>query len=127
VLDQFTEQYPDQDTHPWGIAMYDAITVGALAIHRAGSTDPTEVQKNIGPVSRPPGTAVTNFADGKEALDNGDDINFKGAVSAVEFTDKGDVVGDASVYDVTPDGFTQTGTVSADDIEAILTDSEYGS
>lgn len=126
VLDQFTEEYPDQDTHPWGIAMYDAVNVAALAIHRAGSTDPIEVQKNIGPVARPPGTEVTTFAEGKEALDSGDEINFQGAVSSVDFTEHGDVVGNASVYAVNPDGFEETETVDSSDIETILTDEDYG-
>ncbi|MFP4628757.1 MAG: ABC transporter substrate-binding protein [Halobacteriales archaeon] len=118
--DRFESNYFDEyeeDLHPWGVAAYDATNVLALAIHRAGSTDPDDIQQSIGAVGRPDGTTVSNFADGKEALDNGEEINYEGAVTNCDFTDHGNVWGNVTVERVTPDGFEEEFVVTAEELQ----------
>ncbi|MFB6254835.1 MAG: ABC transporter substrate-binding protein, partial [Halobacteriaceae archaeon] len=64
---------------------YDALFLMALAIHKAGSADDgTPIAKNIRPVSRQGQTVtVGEFAEAKDLLDNGNDINYQGASSPV--------------------------------------------
>ena len=107
----------DADIHTWGVAAYDATNVLALAIHAAGSTDPAAIQRHIGAVSREGGTTVSTFGEGKEALDAGEEINYEGAVTQVDFTDFGNVWGDVGVSTVGPDGFSEQFAVSADDLK----------
>lgn len=126
VVSQFNEAFPDVGTHPWAIANFDAVNVIALAIHRAGTDDPVEVQKNIGPVARPPGTEVTTFEEGKAALDNGDEINFEGAVTNVDFTDYGEVVGPTRIMKVNPTDVEELTVIESEEIREILTDPSYG-
>lgn len=92
----------------WSAAAYDAITVSALAIQRAGEATPTAVQKNLGPVARPPGREVHTFAAGKEALENGTQIQFTGAQTNVNFTDNGDVFNTATIWELGDDWQQQT-------------------
>lgn len=93
-------------------ANYDANNVLALAIHRAGETTVEEVQKNIGPVSRPGGTEVTTFSEGKEELNNGNEINYQGAASSANFTEFGNVLSDVAIWNATSSEFTQVESIS---------------
>ena len=110
----------DADIHTWGVASYDATNVIALAIHRAGEATPEAIQQNIGPVSRQGGTSVSTFAEGKEALDSGEEINYEGAVTSVDFTQFGNVWGDVGVQEVTPDGFQHVDTVTGDTLKEAI-------
>ena len=110
----------DADIHTWGVASYDAVNVIALAIHRAGEATPEAIQQNLGAISREGGTTVSTFGEGKEALDNGEEINYEGAVTQVDFTKFGNVWGDVGVQQVTPDGFEQVNTVSADTLKETI-------
>ena len=123
--DQFEPKFQeagDADRHPWGVAAYDATNVLALAIHHAGETSPEAIQRSIGDVAREGGTTVITFAEGKEALDNGDEINYEGAVTNCDFTEHGNVWGDVAVERITPDGFENEFTIEADRLQESIDD-----
>lgn len=112
----------DASLHPWGVAAYDATNVIALAIHHAGEASPDAIEQSIGDVARGGGTTVTTFAEGKEALDNDEEINYEGAVTNVDFTPHGNVWGDVAVDRVTPDGFQNEFTIGADQLQNAIDD-----
>lgn len=121
--DPFIEKFQeagDADVHPWGVAAYDATNVVALAIERAGEATPDAIEANLGPVSREGGTAVQTFAEGQEALAAGDEINYEGAATPVDFTDFGNVFGDVAVEEVTSDGFEQIEVIPSDELEPLV-------
>jgi ABC-type branched-subunit amino acid transport system substrate-binding protein len=110
----------DADIHPWGVASYDAINVLALAIHHAGEVGYDAIQQSIGDVAREGGTEVTTFAEGKETLDNGEEINYEGAVTNCDFTTHGNVWGNVAVDRVTPGGFENEFEVTADELQETI-------
>lgn len=115
--------YPsDLQENNWSASSYDSFTLSALAIHAAGSTDHTEVQQQIGRIARPSegATTVTTFEEGKQALDNDEEIDFQGAQTTVDFNEFGDVFNAARIFQVSPDGFSENATVSAEDIRSNL-------
>lgn len=114
------KQAGDADIHTWGVASYDATNVIALAIHRAGEVSHDAIERNIGAVAREGGTTVSTFPDGKAALDNGEEINYEGAVTTVDFTPFGNVWGDVGVQQVTPDGFQEKDTIGADELKETI-------
>lgn len=121
--DAFLEKYEeagDASLHPWGVAAYDAVNVTALAIQRAGEASHEAIERNLGPVSREGGTEVTTFADGRDALENGDEVNYQGAATPVDFTGFGNVFGDVAIERVTPDGFQQEDVVPTDELEPLV-------
>lgn len=121
--DGFIEKYEeagDADLHPWGVAAYDATNVAALAIERAGEASREAIEKNLGPVSREGGTTVQTFAEGKEALANGDEINYEGAATPTDFTEFGNVFGDVAIELVSSDGFQQEDTIPTDELEPLV-------
>jgi branched-chain amino acid transport system substrate-binding protein len=71
--------------HPFGTAGYDQMTTLLLAVAKANSTDGLEVAKAIHRVSNGDGQAVYRIEDGLEAIAAGEEINFSGASSEVEF------------------------------------------
>jgi len=106
----------DLTRNNWSASAYDAITVTALAIQRAGEASHDAIQQNLGPVARPPGTKVQTFAEGKEALENGDEINFNGAQTNVDFNEFGDVFNRADVLELGSGGFEKVDEVTGDRI-----------
>ncbi|WP_336000470.1 ABC transporter substrate-binding protein [Halorientalis halophila] len=129
LISDFDEMYDTDsmgdDNHPWAISAYDSLTVTALAIHSAGEYDAAAIQKNIRAVTSPGGTEVTTFADGKEALDNDEEISFQGAMSNVNFTPKGDVSADTAIYSGTDGSWEEQDPVPAADIAAVLESDDY--
>jgi branched-chain amino acid transport system substrate-binding protein len=122
-LDEFNSFISDSDDHAsdlsqnnWSASAYDAMTITALAIQKAGEASPEAIQKNLGKVARGPGTKVSTFKAGKDALDNGDEINYQGAQTKVNFNEFGDVFNQANVFELSSDGYSQTGSVSASQI-----------
>ncbi|WP_137283962.1 ABC transporter substrate-binding protein [Halorussus salinisoli] len=114
------QQAGDADLHAWGVAAYDATNVTALAIERAGDASREAIERNLGPVSREGGTTVQTFAEGKQALADGNEINYQGAATPTDFTDFGNVFGDVGVERVTPDGFEQVDRIPTDDLKPLV-------
>lgn len=80
--------------HPFGTAGRDQMSVLLLAIEKAGTTDTAAVSKAIWDVTTGDGKkTVTNVMDGLEAIRAGEEINFSGASSSLEFDEEGMVLG----------------------------------
>lgn len=121
--DGFIEKYEqagDADLHPWGVAAYDAVNVTALAMERGGEASRAAIERNLGPVSRDGGTKVRTFAEGKEALLNGDEINYEGAATPTDFTEFGNVFGDVGIEEISPDGFEQIDAIGTDELKPLV-------
>lgn len=115
----------DADINAWTPPAWDAVQVTALAIERAGEATPEAIQQNLGPVSRGEGTEVSTFAEGKEALANGEEINYQGAATPVNFTQHGNVFGSVSINTAQDGEFTQTSEVSAADVRSFVEEGQY--
>ncbi|QKY20909.1 ABC transporter substrate-binding protein [Halolamina sp. CBA1230] len=126
--DTFEEAYQgggDAEINGWTPPAWDAINVTALAIHRAGEATPESIERNLGPVSRGEGTEVATFAEGKEALDNGESINYTGAATPTNFTNFGNVIGPVAVNEVQNGEFSQVETIPASDLSDFVSEDEY--
>jgi branched-chain amino acid transport system substrate-binding protein len=87
-------QTPDQ--LPFMREVYDAVYAMALAAEKAGSTDGTAIRDALREIANPPGTVINpgeeGWAAALEALGAGEDIDFEGASSAVNWDENGDVL-----------------------------------
>ncbi|WP_267641464.1 ABC transporter substrate-binding protein [Haloarchaeobius amylolyticus] len=115
----------DAEINAWTPPAWDATMVTALALERAGEATPEAIEQNLGPVSRGPGTEVSTFAEGKEALDNGDEIKYMGAATPVTFTQFGNVVGSVVINEVQNGQFGQVETIPAEDLREFVPEGEY--
>lgn len=78
-----------QVQNPFGCAAYDQINSLLLAIKSAGTLEPAALSEAMFAIANPPGTRATTYAEGAELLAAGQDINYDGASSAVDFLDNG--------------------------------------
>ena len=127
-FDRFLDVYEeggDAELNGWTPPAYDAVNVTALAIERAGEATPEAIERNLGPVSRDGGTEVATFEEGKEALDAGDEINYTGAATPVNFTDFGNVFGPVAISVAQGGEFSQEETIPAEDIRELVPADEY--
>ncbi|MDB2276365.1 ABC transporter substrate-binding protein [Halorubrum ezzemoulense] len=115
----------DAEINGWTPPSWDSVQITALAIERAGSTDPEAIQKNLGPVSRGEGTTVSTFAEGKEALANGEEITYRGAATPTDFTEHGNVFGSVTISTAESGGFVETTEVAAEDVREYVAEGKY--
>lgn len=54
------------------------------------SVEPTEYVSHLADVTRPEGTECTTFAECRDLLDDGEDIDYQGASGDIDFDDNGD-------------------------------------
>ena len=87
----FTGQFPDAPTE-YAAYAYDCTILLALAATAADSDDPDEIARFMASVSRT-GSPCTTFAECKQLLGEGRNIDYVGASGNVELDDEGDVQG----------------------------------
>jgi len=78
-----------QGVFAYGAETYDSIVIVALAAEVAGSDDPLLIAAEINDVTRD-GTKCTSFADCKELIAAGDNIDYDGQGGPYEFVDAGE-------------------------------------
>ncbi|RDD63777.1 ABC transporter substrate-binding protein [Ferruginivarius sediminum] len=79
---------------------YDAVYLLALAMEKAGSTDGEAIRDALNEVANPPGMKVGpgEFAKAKDAIANGEDVNYEGVAGSLDFDGNGDVPGTFEVW-----------------------------
>lgn len=94
---------------------YDMVISLALAAQKAGpDATPQQISDQIRAVSNPEGTKVYSFAEGKALLDQGQEIDYEGASSRLNFDEYGDSNPDFGVYVIKKGQFDRVDTVSLD-------------
>ena len=91
----FNSQFQDEYGEGPGVftsQTYDSVAVQLLANAAAGENSGQAVRDQLRRVANPGGMEVTpsNFVEGIEAAANGEDVNYQGASSSVNFNDAGD-------------------------------------
>ncbi len=91
----YVAEYGTKPTLPFVREAYDAVIAIALAAEAAGSTDGEAIRDQLVRVAGPPGaTYVADAAGVKAALEaagDGDDVNFEGAATPIDWNAAGDV------------------------------------
>jgi branched-chain amino acid transport system substrate-binding protein len=118
--------YPDsvgdtQDAelkHPFASNQYDAAMLAALAIQQAGTlTDGPKIRDALFQVSK--GGQVfgpSQLGEAIQAIQNGTDIDYKGASGDVDFDDFGNVIADYIIWQVVGGKFKVIGRIPAADL-----------
>jgi branched-chain amino acid transport system substrate-binding protein len=101
--------------HGFAINFWDILTVSALAMEAAGEATPAAVSEFVPIVSSPPGVKVYTYADGRAALEAGQEIDFEGAGSDLNFDEYGNVYPPSSMFVVSGDDWEQVATFSPQD------------
>ncbi|NEQ98317.1 MAG: ABC transporter substrate-binding protein [Cyanothece sp. SIO2G6] len=108
ALDGFTTLYKaafdDRDPGVFDPNTWDAAAVLVLAAEAAQSTNGADIKAKVAEVANTPGTEVTDVCEGLALVRNGEDINYQGASSTIEFDPQGDVVGRYDVWTITDEG-----------------------
>ncbi|MFB6185196.1 MAG: ABC transporter substrate-binding protein [Haloarculaceae archaeon] len=116
-VDTFNQKYKDEYGRApsvYNAQAYDASAVMILANVVAGDNDGTGVRDNIRDVANPGGTKVgpKNLAEGVRMVADGEEVQYVGASSAVDFDDNGDMK--AVSYEVWK--FSDGGTTRSDTV-----------
>ena len=90
-VSQFEAEY-DEAPGVFTSQSYDSVAVQLLANAAAGENGGEAIRDQMRRVANPGGLEVTpeNFVEGVEAAANGDDVNYQGASSSVNFNGAGD-------------------------------------
>ena len=118
-VSDYEKAFPDtQVFSPYSWNSYDALVSYALAVHQAGSADPSAVKGSMRTVSNPPGDTVGYgaFETGVSTLDGGTKIDYSGPSGNVNYDDNGDVASDMVIVKVTDGSFEDQKTIPADEL-----------
>lgn len=118
-VSDYESAYPDaQVFSPYSWNSYDALMSYALAVHQAGTADPSAVKEEMRTVSNPPGETVSygEFDTGISLLDEGTQIDYSGPSGTVDYDDNGDVASDMVIVEVVDGEFQDQTTIPADEL-----------
>ena len=91
----YMARYGSLPSLPFVREAYDAVITIALAAEAADSVDGPDIRDQLQAVSSPGGTVVIasqdSIAAGLSAADAGDDVNYEGVASSVDWDDVGDI------------------------------------
>jgi ABC-type branched-subunit amino acid transport system substrate-binding protein len=105
VANLYTEEY-GEDPPPFYSYVYDATAILVLANAAAGDNEGPSVREQMRPTANPDGETVTpeGLVDGVEMAADGEEIEYQGASSNVDFDDNGDMRAvNYAVYQYTED------------------------
>lgn len=92
------------ETQAYTVAAYDQLIMAALAMQAADSTEPDEFNPEITEITGDPEeggrTVVETFAQGKKALDAGEEIVYVGAGGPIEFNEAQSHIGAYEVLEL---------------------------
>lgn len=88
--DGLAEFAPDLETFQFGPQVFDCVTVIALAAEAAGSVVPADYVAELANVSAPEGTECTSFAECRDLIADGEEINYQGVSGNIDFDENGD-------------------------------------
>lgn len=92
---------------------HDQLCVTALAMEKAGSTDPALWSKAIPEIANPPGIETADILEALELVRAGEEINFIGAGATCDFDEKGDQLNRSFLHQVIENGANRiVGTLS---------------
>ncbi len=91
----FAAEFGEGADEPFVAQTYDAAVVVALAAEHAGQDDRAAIRDSLRTVAGPPGSAfqagASGVADALAAIRAGDDVDFAGASTSVDFDAAGDI------------------------------------
>lgn len=99
--ERFRSEMDVESIHSFAPPAYDATNVLALAMHAADSTAGPDIADQMRPITNSPGKKVTTFEAGRDALNNGEEINYDGVTGPINFDEYGNVSGSFAVYQAT--------------------------
>jgi ABC-type branched-subunit amino acid transport system substrate-binding protein len=117
--DVFVERHEaqhDQSPGAFAAAAYDAMNLIALAFVKEGEANRQAVPNHLSDLGNPPGTKVSTFAEGKAALENGEEIDYVGASNPQNFDDTGDPLGPFSALQAQDGEWVEVKTYSAEEL-----------
>jgi len=110
----YTSLYKDEYSEEPGVfssQSYDSTAIGILANAAAGENSGPAIRDQMRNVANPGGMEVgpDNFVEGVEAAANGEDVNYQGASSSVNFDENGDPASAAyAIWEFEEGGGTST-------------------
>lgn len=85
-----TEFAPELTAFQFAPQIYDCVVAIALAAEAAGSVKASDYVAELSNISRPEGTECTSFAECRDLLADGEEIDYQGASGNIDFDDNGD-------------------------------------
>ena len=107
----YEEKYGETVDIPLVGEAFDAFTLAALAIEKAGEYDGAAARSALREISNPPGVKVgpADIAKALELIRSGEDIDYEGVTGSQNFDENGDVLNAIEIWQVQNGKITPTG------------------
>lgn len=112
------EEAAGEETYVTMPNAYDALITIALAAVAADDVSGSAIQENLRDVAGPPGMEVTSFEEGAKALQDGEEIDYRGPSGLIDFDETGTSPLPFSIYCVDEGEWTLEETYQPDELES---------
>ena len=105
-VEAYTGRFGEKPPKPYIDTCYDALSVLALAIQQAKSSEPRAIRDAIRQVANPPGESIEpgEFQKAFALIGQGTKVNYRGASGEVDFDTPGDVVSPIEIWKINDSG-----------------------
>jgi branched-chain amino acid transport system substrate-binding protein len=125
--DYFSTAYPEFSGLDWqspaADRAYDAAAIAALAIAKAGSTEPGAIRDSVRAVLDPAGETIhagaAEFAKALALIAEGRPIRYVGVIGPVQFDANGDITGPFRLWKIENGEVVTTGEMSTEEVDAL--------
>lgn len=117
------EEYSGDEVQIFGTNTYDAANVLFLAMLRShlqdGEVTRETITQNVDQVANAGDdkVAVTNYTEGKEALEAGDEIDYQGLVGPIDFDEYGNITAPFGIRQVQDGSWATVATIQAEELQ----------
>lgn len=120
---QFVEDYQEfhgtKTPEIFSAHTWDAMTLFSLAATAAESSERSAIAEQMREVAEEPGAECQSFEECRDLLEDGEDIDYEGASSSIEWDDNGNIIAGFGIFRYGDGEMNQVGTLSEPEVREI--------
>lgn len=118
-LDAYEEFHGKETPEVFSAHTWDAMSLFSLAATSADSTERADIAERMPEVAQAPGTECQSFAECRDLLEEGEDIDYEGASSSIEWDDNGNIIAGFGIFGYADGEMKQNDTLSEPEVREI--------
>lgn len=118
-LEAYREFHDKKNPEVFSAHTWDAMTLFSLAATAADSTERADIAAQMREVGEEPGTECQSFEECRDLLEDGEDIDYEGASSSIEWDENGNIIAGFGIFRYEDGEMKQVDTLSEPDVREI--------
>jgi ABC-type branched-subunit amino acid transport system substrate-binding protein len=118
-VEAYREFHDKQTPEVFSAHTWDAMTLFSLAATAAESTERADIAAQVREVGEEPGTECMSFEECRDLLEDGEEIDYEGASSSIEWDDNGNIIAGFGIFRYEDGEMKQVATLTEPEVREI--------